>query len=131
MSCWRNVSVESLNSVNHDLVIEALKNLGLGLDLNQKEVKGFYENRTGQVDGCIIKNNTVLSLGIVFADEQDNLKIVGDFWNTGLDEQVFMDDLAQQYVNLSIQEQLNNMNYNIESVETDSEGNIIIDAYCA
>lgn len=131
MSCWRNISIDALNNVNPELVGRALSEMGLSLDTSETTVHG-YEDQEKQVDGCLVKDGKVLRVGIVYADSKNNLKVVGDFWGTGLDEQVFLDDLAQQYVRLSIQGQLENlMGYTIDNVEVDANGDYVIEAYCA
>ena len=131
MSCWRNIVNDCLADVDKDLFKKAVKEMGLDLDENKKIVSayGHYE----KVDAIFIRNNIPISVGVKFdADQKKHAKIIGDFWKTGLDEKTMMDSLTQEYVKLSLLEQLENkMGYTVDSCEMNEEGEYVIEAYCA
>lgn len=103
MSSWRTYSCE-LKDVNKDFMKKALDHMGFKLDENVTRLSNpiHYNN---DVDGVLKskKNGEKFDLGIVWNSRDTNQPtIVGDFYNTGFDSMVFMDQLTMEY-NLQLQ----------------------------
>lgn len=132
MSCWRNVTNDCLVEVDIERFKQAVREIGLEIDESKKRVNAVDLGRNSEVDGVLCRNSRSLSLGVIYdSDEEHHLKIVGDFWNTGINEKTMMDNLTQEYVKLSLQYQLEyNMGYSIESCEMNEEGEYVIEACC-
>ena len=129
MSCWRNYTCVVLKNVDKRKLESALKEMGLGIDNNVKCVESKWENRKEICDAVLTKNGKNLSLGIIYSDDTRHMKVVGDFWGTGVDESTFVDSLSQIYqkINCMLLAELNG--YTVETVETNAEGEI--EVYCA
>ena len=129
MSCWRNYTCDVLKNVDKRKLESALKEMGLGIDNNVKCVESEWENRKEICDAVITKNGKNRSLGIIYNDDTGHMKVVGDFWGTGIDESTFVDSLSQIYqkINCMLLAELNG--YTVETVETNAEGEI--EVYCA
>ena len=110
MSCYRRYTCDVLKNVDKELLIKAMRELGC-----DTVDAAFSDNRLG-----IIMNG----------DEEGHLKVVGDFWMTGLKEKTFVDNLAQQYQKHNVIQQIEQSGYLVESTEQNQEGEIEIMAYC-
>lgn len=132
MSCWRTYTCDVLKNVNRDIVVEALKDLGMGINLNEKTVHGRYEGRSSAVDGVLInREGRQIDVGVRFNDNTGHLSLVGDFWRTGLDAQTFQDNLSQAYqkINIMHQAELNGWTVDEETMETTEDGSIEMEVY--
>lgn len=100
MSCWRECASQ-VHNTNLETLKQAAERMGLGINENVKRVAtsyGNYERNEGNVNGAFTKNGRPLQLGYVLSSKEDNtLKIVGDFWSTGLSSETFMGELGQIY----------------------------------
>lgn len=131
MSCWRTYTCDVLKNVNKDLVLEALKEMNIGVDETVREVYGRYENRSSRCDGVLEMRGDRIDVGIIFNDRTGHLSLVGDFWNTGLDAQEFQDSLSQTYqkINIMHQAELNGWTVDEDTVETMEDGSIEMEVY--
>jgi len=102
MSCWRTYTCDVLKNVDKEIVIEALKNMGLGLDEDAKRVYGVFEERNSICDAVLTKNGKRISMGVLFDDGTGHLMLVGDFWGTGLNSEVFQDELSRAYQRINV-----------------------------
>ena len=132
MSCWRTYTCDVLKNVSRDVVVEALKGMGLGLNTNKHIVYGSYENREADCDGVITRGIEELSMGVVFDDGTGHLQLVGDFWATGLNSDTFQDELSQAYqkINIIQQAELNGWTVDEETVQQEEDGSISMEVYC-
>ena len=127
MSCYRRYTCDVLKNVKVDLLNKAMEALGVQLDWTVKSIKFLYGNDGDAVDASFADN----CLGIVLkGDEENHLKVVGDFWMTGLKEKTFVDELSQQYQKFNVMQQLEQSGYIVENVEQNQQGEIEIGAYC-
>lgn len=131
MSCWRSYSCDVLKNVDKDMLKDALKEMGLSIDTKVHRVKSMWDSNAGSVDGVLVKDGRALPLGLVFSDETGHVHVTGDFWGTGLDEVRFTDDLSRIYQKINILTQLELQGYTVDNIETNAEGEIEIEAYCA
>lgn len=132
MSCWRTYTCDVLKNVSREVVVEALKGMGLGLNTNKHIVYGSYENREADCDGVITRGIEELSMGVVFDDGTGHLQLVGDFWATGLNSDTFQDELSQAYqkINIIQQAELNGWTVDEETVQQEEDGSISMEVYC-
>lgn len=132
MSCWRTYTCDVLKNVSREIVVEALKGMGLGLNTNKHIVYGSYENREADCDGVITRGAEELSMGVVFDDGTGHLQLVGDFWATGLNSDTFQDELSQAYqkINIIQQAELNGWTVDEETVQQEEDGSISMEVYC-
>ena len=76
MSCWRTYTCDVLKNVDKGIVIEALKNMGLGLDEDAKRVYGVFEGRNSICDAVLTKDGKRISMGVLFDDGTGHLMLV-------------------------------------------------------
>lgn len=128
MSHWKTYQNNVLKNTDIKIFSKALDNLGLKIDTSIKEVANSYGKNT--VDLGLTKKGVPLSIG--FKKVADGmLELRGDFWRSGLNEQTFMDQVAQQYNKEYITQKLrNNYNYNITDVITTNTGEIELTVAC-
>ncbi len=131
MSCWRNYTCDVLKDVDKNIMEEALKNKGVTLDYTNRIVKSYYEDRSENVDATFIKDGHSIDLGIIFDDETHHAKIVGDFWNTGLNDATFTDELSREYQRINLVARLEHLGYTVdeETVTENADGSIEMEAY--
>lgn len=85
MSCYRRYTCDVLKNVDKELLIKAMRELGCELDWNVNKITWRHGNDGDTVDAAFSDNR----LGIIMnGDEEGHLKVVGDFWMTGLKEKL-------------------------------------------
>ena len=134
MSCWRKITADVLKDVDKYNLKRALNELGYGLDDKLHNVDSYesVDEEESRVDAVITANDKPLSLGIRYnIDKKGHMGIVGDFWNTGIDHETFVDDIAQQYTRFTLEERLQKMGYSIKSVKMNEKQQLEMIAYCA
>ena len=130
MSHWISYKNDILKNTRINMLEKALKEMGLELDCSIKSIRNAYGHET--VNMGIRKNGELVSLG--FKEVKNNndtfLELHGDFFNTGINQQDFMDTLSQYYTKNDIVDKIeNNTSYDIESIETNEKGEFEILAY--
>lgn len=132
MSCWRKYTADVMKDVDKAMMHEACQKMGFDFNENIKSVSSSWERREEPVDAAFVKDGHTLSLGFRFrGDEEGHLTVEGDFWNTGLDENTFMQDLGQIYAGINLKFQLQmqfGMTVDVEQMEGED---LIIEAYSA
>lgn len=131
MSCWRKYKSEVLKNVKRKFLKEACKEMGLELDYNTHRISGYY-NEYADVTCTLVKSGKKLPLGFILQEKggKTELTLEGDFWNTGLNESVFMDKLAQTYQKIHIKTELQRHGFSIESINTNNKEEIELIACC-
>jgi len=131
MSCWRTYTCDVLKNVDKGIVIEALKNMGLGLDEDAKRVYGVFEGRNSICDAVLTKDGKRISMGVLFDDGTGHLMLVGDFWGTGLNSEVFQDELSRAYqrINVMTLAELNGWTVDDATIEESANGSVEFEVY--
>lgn len=131
MSCWRTYTCDVLKNVDKGIVIEALKNMGLGLDEDAKRVFGVFEGRNSICDAVLTKDGKRISMGVLFDDGTGHLMLVGDFWGTGLNSEVFQDELSRAYqrINVMTLAELNGWTVDDATIEESANGSVEFEVY--
>lgn len=131
MSCWRTYTCDVLKNVDKGIVIEALKNMGLGLDEDAKRVYGVFEGRNSICDAVLTRDGKQISMGILFDDGTGHLMLVGDFWGTGLNSKVFQDELSRAYqrINVMTLAELNGWTVDDATIEESANGSVEFEVY--
>ena len=131
MSCWRTYTCDVLKNVDKEIVIEALKNMGLGLDEDAKRVYGVFEGRNSICDAVLTKDGKRISMGVLFDDGTGHLMLVGDFWGTGLNSEVFQDELSRAYqrINVMTLAELNGWTVDDATIEESANGSVEFEVY--
>ncbi len=133
MSCWRTYACNALKNVDKELAKKALEKMGVQVDETIKFIDAPYatsEVKSGHVDAGFIKNGEKVPVGVIWSNADGLMEIVGDFWNKDIDEREFMDTVAGNVMQATIENQLEMMGYTIDEEtleETDTE--IICEAY--
>ena len=133
MSCWRRYSCDVLKNVDKDLLHEACKELGFNYDESIKEVSNTWGE--DKVDAGFIRDGKELPLGFIFEKNPDpfnnkvSVTVAGDFWSTGFNEATFVDTLSQLYQKHNVITQLEANGFIVNSIETNAEDEIEIEAY--
>lgn len=103
MSSWRTYSCE-LKNVNKDFMKKAFDRMGFILDNSVTRLSNSL-HINNNVDAVLRdkKSGKAFDLGVVWDYRGDQKPtVVGDFYNTGFDSMVFMDNLTMEY-NLQLQ----------------------------
>lgn len=132
MSCWRTYTCDVLKNVDKAIVIEALAKMGISLNESKKIVSGRYERKSSPCDGVLVtRDRGDIDVGIIFADDTSHLKLVGDFWETGLDVMTFQDELSREYqrINILTQAELNGWTLDESTLEESTDGSIEFELY--
>lgn len=130
MSVWKKIESKVLASgVNMDLLQEMLKKeLNVTLDFNVNRIRNTWGSE--EVDCALVNNGNVTALGFRISKEK-GIELVGDIYASGLgsdgDQEVLMNKIAQLYQKFNIINKLTANGWNIENLETNEEGEIILD----
>ncbi|MCY7865996.1 DUF1257 domain-containing protein [Bacillus spizizenii] len=129
MSHWRKFEADVLKDINKELLGKAVKDLGVEMDESIKHIRNTWGNET--VSAGLRKDGHPIALGFNFKDRNGKieLELSGDFFGTGLDERTFIDRLAQSYQKHNAVEKLEMQGWNIDSIETNDKGEIVLEAY--
>ena len=121
MSIWVKCQNDILKNTDTEILARALKNLDLELDYAVKHVANTWGK--SNVDMAIRKNGQLLPIG--FKQEGERLTLHGDFFMTGLNEQKFLNQVAQQYTKEDIVEKLSRTSdFAVTDVVTTENGEI-------
>ena len=134
MSCWLKYECNALKNVDEKIIKDTFKELGYDLDETVKSVATSYfdgvESNYASCDAAIIDSNkNLIQVGVTYSNADGILEIQGDFWNTGIDHRSLIQKLAQTYQKNYLLEQLELNGYTVESVETNNQNEIEIEAY--
>lgn len=127
MSHWVKYENEVFENTDMRILSKAVRNLGYKLDTKCKHIQNSWGESA--VDAAITSDNRQLNLGFKKNNITSILELVGDFFGSGIDEETFLDKIAQQYQSERIQEVLLNNNWNIENIQTNSNNEIVINAF--
>ncbi|MED1125212.1 DUF1257 domain-containing protein [Bacillus atrophaeus] len=129
MSHWRKFEADVLKDINKELLGKAVKDLGVEMDESIKNIRNTWGNET--VSAGLRKDGHPIALGFNFKNRNGKieLELSGDFFGTGLDERTFIDRLAQSYQKHNAVEKLEMQGWNIDSIETNDKGEIVLEAY--
>lgn len=131
MSCWRTYTCDVLKNVDKAIVVEALGKMNLSLDQSKNTVYGKYERKDSPCDAVIVKDGKEISMGVIFDDGTGHLQLVGDFWNTGLNQKTFQDELSRAYqrINIIAQAELNGWSVDENTLEELADGSVEFELY--
>lgn len=126
MSHWKNFTSQVLNATKRSLLVKALEEMGLGLSESTKSIKNSWGQES--VDAALTKDTKILSLGFKFTEGHNGeaIQVLGDFYNTGVQESTFMDRLAQVYQKHNVIEKVEEQGWMVDEVTTDADGSIRI-----
>lgn len=130
MSVWKSVKNTTMEqNVDMDMLEIALKEMGVELDHTVNSISNTWGHET--CTAAFVKDGKVLSLGIN-VDNNGGISLVGDTWGTGLGgdgkQDALMNRIAQLYNSALYQDRLVGMGYDIDSVTTNENGEIVINA---
>ena len=130
MSVWKSVKNTTMEqNVDMEMLEKALENMGVELDYTVNSISNTWGHET--CTAAFVKDGRVLSLG-VNVDNNGGISLVGDTWGTGLGgdgkQDALMNKIAQQYNAELYQDRLVGMGYDIDSVEVNEKGEIVISA---
>ena len=130
MSVWKSVKNTTMDqNVDMDMLEIALKEMGVELDHTVNSISNTWGHET--CTAAFVKDGKVLSLGIN-VDDNGGISLVGDTWGTGLGgdgkQDALMNRIAQLYNSALYQDRLVGMGYDIDSVTTNENGEIVINA---
>ena len=130
MSVWKSVKNTTMEqNVDMEMLEKALETMGVSLDYTINSISNTWGHET--CTAAFVKDGRVLSLG-VNVDNNGGISLVGDTWGTGLGgdgkQDALMNKIAQQYNSELYQDRLVGMGYDIDSVEVNEKGEIVISA---
>lgn len=125
---------ESLVNCERARLGEALRELGITLDYENRNIKNQWINDT--VDAAFVHDGKRISAGINFktnAEGKEEIEVTGDFWGTGINQTELTNKLAQVYQKHDIvakcREQRWFVDGNVEDIKENENGEIVIQAY--
>ena len=129
MSHWVTYKNDVLVDTDIACLKQALRNMNCTVYDNTKTIENAWGN--AQVDFAFAKNNNRATLGFkeIVSSGSRQLELRGDFFSTGLNQNVFMDELSQKYQEQYILNTLEKNQWYVENNTVDEDGNIIIDAF--
>lgn len=97
MSHLTTYKSDVLVNCKKSLLKKAVADLGLELDYSIKEVSNMWIR--AKVEAGFVKEGKPIAVGITFEEEgaKKRLKVEGDFYGTRINEQGFINKLAQAY----------------------------------
>lgn len=130
MSVWKSVKNTTMEqNVDMEMLEKALEGMGVSLDHTVNTISNTWGKEA--CTAAFVKDGRVLSLG-VNVDANGGITLVGDTWGTGLGgdgkQDALMNRIAQLYNSELYQDRLIGMGYDIESVEVNEKGEIVINA---
>lgn len=130
MSVWKEVKNSTMErAVDMDMLERALETMGVSLDHTVNSITNTWGHET--CTAAFVKDGKVLSLGIN-VDNNGGISLVGDTWGTGLGgdgkQDALMNRIAQLYNSELYQDRLSNMGFDIDSVDVNEKGEIVINA---
>ena len=120
MSVWKQVKSDILaKNVNERLLVQALNDLGIGLDKTVKTIRNSYGHDT--CDAALVnKNGKVTSMGIRWTKTK-GVELVGDTFNCNFGHGIYdkgqetlMNKIAQAYQVRHIKQQMQLNNWTVE-----------------
>ncbi len=129
MSHWKRFESNVLADVKMDVLKLAAKDIGVDVDESITNIRNTWGNET--VSAGLKINGSPVSLGFNFknVDGKTQLELTGDFYCTGLNESTFIDQLSQSYQKHNAIEKLQEQGWQMDSIETNEKGEIVIEAY--
>lgn len=124
MSHWVTCKNDILKKTNIKHLESALRDLGLELKDDVKEIQNSYGR--DKVDMALAKKGNVLPLG--FKKIDDDLELRGDFFATGLNSNTFLNEVAQHYEKHRIKNVLALAGWTVRPEKINAEGEIEIEA---
>lgn len=130
MSVWKSVKNNTMErAVDMEMLEKALETMGVELDYSINNISNSWGNET--CTAAFIKDGRTLSLGInVNAD--GGVELVGDTYGTGLGgdgkQDALMNRIAQNYNSELYQDRLVGMGFDVDNVEVNEKGEIVITA---
>ena len=119
MSVWKQVKSDILaKNVNERLLVQALNDLGIGLDKTVKTIRNSYGHDT--CDAALTKDGRVTSMGIRWTKTK-GVELVGDTFNCNFGHGIYdkgqetlMNKIAQAYQVRHIKQQMQLNNWTVE-----------------
>ena len=127
MSHWVKYTNNAFENTDINLLEKAIRTMNYGINRQCKHIQNAWGNEN--VDFALTDNkDRIISLGFR-ADKNNTLELVGDFFATGLREDTFLNQLAQYYQKERITQALEDNRWSIDSIETNQNNEIVINAY--
>jgi hypothetical protein len=127
MSVWKQVKSDILaKNVNERLLVQALNDLGIGLDKTVKNIRNSWGSDT--CDAVLTNNGKVTSVGIRWTKNK-GIELVGDTFCCGFKgigdkgQEQLMNKIAQAYQVRHIKQQMQLNNWTVEQ-QVEQNGNI-------
>jgi hypothetical protein len=124
MSVWKQVKVDVLNkNVNERLLVQALNDLGIGIDKTVKTIRNSWGHDT--CDFVLTNKGKVTSVGMRWTKGK-GLELVGDTFCCGFEgvndkgQEKLMNMIAQAYQVRHIKQQMQLNNWTVESQTTEN-----------
>lgn len=130
MSVWKKIESKVLAAgVDMDLLQKTLKEeFNVTLDFETTHIRNTWGSE--EVDCSLVNGNKTTALGFRISKE-NGIELVGDIYGSGLghdgDQEVLMNKIAQMYQKFNITNKLTANGWNIENIETNNDGEIVID----
>lgn len=132
MSNYANVTIDGLRNCNLDTLKEAVSKLGYDLDVADSYMKTRYGEGDDVCAKLVSRDGNTLEIGfkkVTLQNGEYDLKLVGEFWHTGLNQQAFMNDVRREYRVLDIKSKLEAHGYYFDFETVDEDNNVIMECY--
>lgn len=132
MSNYANVTIEGMRNCNLDILSKAVEKLGYGLTVEDSYMKTRYGEGDNICARLIDKNNTALEIGfkkVALEKDEYDIKLVGEFWHTGLRQNDFMNDVRREYRVFDIKDKLEGYGYYFDFETVDEDNNVVLECF--
>ena len=125
MSVWKQITSDVLGkNVNEKMLVNALADLGIGLDKNVKSIRNSWGSDS--CDAALTKNGRVTSMGIRWTKNK-GIELVGDTFNCNFGmgiydkgQETLMNKIAQAYQVRHVKQQMALNNWMVEEQVTEN-----------
>lgn len=132
MSNYANVTLEGLKNAKLDILQKAAEKLGYDLIIGDTHMRTRYGEGDDICARLAKKDGDAMEIGfkrVTLENNEYELKLVGEFWHTGLNAKEFMGDIRREYRVIDIKETLENYGYYFDVETVDENNNVVLECF--
>ena len=115
-----------------DILQKAAEKLGYDLIIGDTHMRTRYGEGDDICARLAKKDGDAMEIGfkrVTLENNEYELKLVGEFWHTGLNAKEFMGDIRREYRVIDIKETLENYGYYFDVETVDENNNVVLECF--